>query len=406
MASALSRNIVANRERSYRVSLLPGISSGNIDVIASAVGSRRSLLVTTPTVARLYANGIVNCLQQTGSDMSMLILACSEQTKTLSAAERLCHECFTAGLSRTSLLIGCGGGVCTDLVTMAASLARRGLNYIRIPTTLIGLIDASIGIKGAVNLPGKKSAIGCFHPPEHVFLDPTFLQTLPRTNIAEGLAEAIKVAIVMDRGLFELIEEYSRNLVERPSDIQTERLTGLVWRSAVHLLDELEPNIYEDKTYRRILDFGHTFSPLIESESGFCLSHGLAVSIDIALTTALACELGLLSGGDRDRILRLLVNAGLPTFNSLLTLELGFRALVATEAHRGGHLNLALPTQIGGAVFLTEKEQVPPQALRRALDFLREASLIVPVSTKLGPAVEPRSIATDLGGQERRFLST
>jgi 3-dehydroquinate synthase len=289
---------------------------------------------------------------------------------------------------------------------MAASLARRGLNYIRIPTTLIGLIDASIGIKGAVNLPGKKSAIGCFHPPEHVFLDPTFLQTLPRTNIAEGLAEAIKVAIVMDRGLFELIEEYSRNLVERPSDIQTERLTGLVWRSAVHLLDELEPNIYEDKTYRRILDFGHTFSPLIESESGFCLSHGLAVSIDIALTTALACELGLLSGGDRDRILRLLVNAGLPTFNSLLTLELGFRALVATEAHRGGHLNLALPTQIGGAVFLTEKEQVPPQALRRALDFLREASLIVPVSTKLGPAVEPRSIATDLGGQERRFLST
>src|SRR5208337_3750876 len=253
MTGTRCRLVSANRERSYLVRLAPGISAGNVAELVQVIDGRKSLLVTTPTVARLYANDVAKRLIQSGVDVSMVILECAEQSKTLVEVERLCQECFRVGLDRRSLLIGCGGGVCTDLVTMAAALTRRGLSYVRIPTTLIGLIDAGIGIKGAVNLPNKKSAMGIFCPPEHVFLDPAFLRTLPRELMSDGLAEAIKVAVALDARLFAFLEE-------------------------------LETNLYEDKTYRRVLDFGHTFSPLVESVSDFQVSHGAAVAIDIALS--------------------------------------------------------------------------------------------------------------------------
>jgi len=371
IASVLCRNVVASRERSYRVGVCEGLSNNSVLELIDAIGSRRCLFVTTPTVARLYANGIAKRLLESGTDVSMVVVECSEQSKILSEVEKLCQECFRAGLDRRSVLIGCGGGVCTDLVTMAASLTRRGLNHIRIPTTLIGLIDAGIGIKGAVNLPDKKSALGCFHPPEQVLLDPAFLRTLPKKLISSGLAEAIKVAIVMDLGLFEFIERCLLELFEFSSTAEVGKMTELVWRTALRVLEELEPNLYEHKTYRRLMDFGHSFSPLIESESGFRISHGMAVSIDIAVSTGIAFELGLVSAVQRDRILRLLVDAGLPIYCPLLTTESGCRALTEMEAHRGGHPNLVLPSGIGSAVFISEKDQVAPNVLGRALDFLR-----------------------------------
>jgi len=243
MENAPIRNVVANRERAYRVSICTGLSNGNVTELANCIGSRKTLLVSSPTVSRLYASEISRRLLESGIDVKMIILQCREQSKTLSEVEKLCKECFHAGMDRKSVLVGCGGGICTDLVTMAASLTRRGLNYIRIPTTLIGLIDAGIGIKGAVNLPHKKSALGCFHPPEQVLLDPAFLRTLPKKLISEGLAESIKVAIAMDDGLFEFIERYSRELLDSCSGANYEKMTELVWRSALRLLDDLEANL-------------------------------------------------------------------------------------------------------------------------------------------------------------------
>jgi 3-dehydroquinate synthetase len=410
MASAFCRNVVADRERSYRVSICAGLSNYGITDLIDAIGSRKCLLVTTPTVARLYANGIAQRLLESGADVGVFVVECSEQSKLLSEVEKLCQECFRAGLDRRSVLIGCGGGVCTDLTTMAASLTRRGLSYIRIPTTLIGLIDAGIGIKGAVNLPCKKSALGCFHPPEHVLLDPGFLRTLPQSLISDGLAEAIKVAIVMDLGLFQFIEQHSREILEFPSTTETGKITELVWRSATRLLEELEPNLYEDRTYRRLLDFGHTFSPHIESESGFRIRHGMAVSIDIAVSTAIAFELGLVSAQERDRILKLLVRSGLPIYSSLLAADSCSRALAETEAHRGGHLNLVLPKGIGGAVFVGNKERLAPLMLSRALDFLRReyhpSAFAVPVVTTVEQAATAYTNNRTAALEQGPFLAT
>lgn len=381
------RLVSANRERSYCVRLAPGISAGNVAELVGVIDGRKSLLVTTRTVARLYANKITERLNKSGVDVSMVILEGTEQSKTLVEVERLCQECFGAGMDRRSLLIGCGGGVCTDLVTMAAALTRRGLSYLKVPTTLIGLIDAGIGVKGAVNLPNKKSAIGIFCPPEHVLLDPAFLKTLPRELISDGLAEAIKVGVALDPILFEFLEQFSGELLKSTATADMSKLTELVWRSSLRLLDELETNLYEDKTYRRVLDFGHTFSPLVESMSDFQVSHGVAVAVDIALVSAVAFELDLLSLEDRNRILRSLRDAGLPIYSPLLTAENCVRALGEIEAHRGGHLNLVVPSGIGRALFITEKHRLPLSVLQRALRFLDQEAhgcpFVGPVSSSV-----------------------
>jgi len=374
MMGTFYKLVSANRERSYCVSLAPGISVGKVSELIRAIDGRKALLVTTPTVARLYANKIAGRLIESGVDLSMVVLECTERSKSFTEVERLCQKCFEVDLDRRSLLIGLGGGVCTDLVTMAASLTRRGLSYLRIPTTLIGLIDAGIGVKGAVNLPNKKSAIGVFCPPDHVLLDPAFLQTLPRGLISDGLAEAIKVGVAIDPLLFEFLEQFSNELLKSPSTADMTKLTELVWRSSLRLLEELEKNLYEDKTYQRVLDFGHTFSPLLESMSDFQVSHGVAVAIDIALSSALAHELGLLSFEDRNRILRSLRTAGLPISSPVLTDEVCVKALGEIEAHRGGHLNLVVPSRIGRSVFINEKQRLPVSALQRALRFLDQES--------------------------------
>jgi 3-dehydroquinate synthase len=387
MKGNVCRLVPASHERSYLVRLAPGISEGNVAELVQAIDGRKSLLVTTPTVARLYAKEIAKKLIGSGLDVSMVILECSEQVKTLVEVERLCQECFRAGLDRRSLLIGCGGGVCTDLVTMAAALTRRGLSYFRIPTTLIGLVDAGIGIKGSVNLPNKKSAIGIFRPPEHVLLDPAFVKTLPREFVSDGLAEIIKIGVALDPILFAFLEHFSGDLLRSTTTADMSKLTELVWRSSLRLLEELETNLYEDKSYRRVLDFGHTFSPLVESMSDFHVSHGVAVAIDIALSSALAFELGLLSIEDRNRILRLLRDAGLPICSPLLTAENCIRALEEIEAHRGGHLNLVVPSGIGHTLFITEKQELTLPVLERALRFLNQEAhglpFVGPVSSSV-----------------------
>ena len=387
MMGTFCKLVSANRERSYCVRLAPGISAGNVSELVRAIDGRKSLLVTTPTVARLYADEITKRLIEFGIDVSMVILECTEQSKTLAEVERLCRECFRVGMDRRSLLIGFGGGVCTDLVTIAAALTRRGLSYLRIPTTLIGLIDAGIGVKGAVNLPNKKSAMGIFCPPDNVLLDPAFLKTLPRELISDGLAEAIKIAVAIDPTLFEFLEQFSGELLKSTVTADPSKLTELVWRSSLRMLEELETNLYEDKTYKRVLDFGHTFSPLVESMSGFQVSHGCAVAVDIALSSAVAFEMDLLSLEDRNRIFQSLRDAGLPIYSPLLTTENCGKALGEIEAHRGGHLNLVVPSGIGRSLFIVERLRLPSSVLGRALRFLaREAQAcpcVVPISSSV-----------------------
>src|SRR5262249_17735464 len=156
------------------------------------IGDRTALLVTTPSVERLYGSAMRSVLKGTRK-VATLVLPAREETKSLELVKTVCHQALCNGLNRRGGLIAFGGGVCLGAGTLSASLIRRGVGHIRVPTTLIGQIDAGIGLKGAVNFAGKKSFVGCFHPPERVLVDPAFLRSLPQRFLSSGIAEAVKM---------------------------------------------------------------------------------------------------------------------------------------------------------------------------------------------------------------------
>jgi 3-dehydroquinate synthetase len=347
----------------YQVTICDSLLNPGNTALRDALGDRKALLVTTPTVDRLYGAAIRAML-----GVKTLVLDVREETKSMQYVEAVCKEALAQGLNRRGLLIGFGGGVCLDVVTVAASLIRRGVGHLRVPTTLIGQIDAGIGLKGAVNFCGKKSFVGCFHPPEQVLIDPLFLRSLPRRSLASGIAEAIKMGIIRDTALFELIEGSSRELT-------TAGFTGAagisVLRSSIWaMLEELRKNPYEDQTYERVVDFGHTFSPLLESAMGFDIEHGEAVAIDMALSATIALLLGLIPQSGCERILQVLENASLPIFAPKLTVPLCREGIVEAARHRGGSMNLVVPGGIGWPLFLKNCADVSDSVLEDALASL------------------------------------
>lgn len=364
----------ADLQRHYQVALTENLFQNTLHKLAECIGSRATLLVTTPTVAELYGSTLQRELKLRGISVPMMLIRSSEISKTLSQVEHICSQAYAHGLGRKSVLIGMGGGVCTDLVTMAASLFRRGIGYIRIPTTLMGQVDAGIGVKGAVNTLQRKSAFGCFYPPQAVFLDPAFLRTLPLRHISAGLAEIIKVALVGDKRLFPLLEEHVQQLLESRFAFPKDRSRTVLWRSVVKMLEELGGNLYECQGYKRVMDFGHTFSPLLEARSEFRLLHGEAVAIDMALTLVLANHLGFLSDRGRDSALSLIAASGLPITSELLTEELCVESFRQSTAHRGDALNLALPTDSDSVEFVQRAEEIPISRLRLSLTWLASST--------------------------------
>jgi 3-dehydroquinate synthase len=174
------------QQREYGVYLLDGcLEAGGM--LGDVLAARRTLVVTTPTVWSLYGPRLQSLTAAVAADVEFLVLEVDEQTKSTASVLRICDACHAVGLGRTDGLLALGGGVCCDLVTVAASLVRRGLPYVCVPTTLVGQIDAGIGIKGAVNHRNTKSYLGSFMPPDRVLVDPAFLRTAPAETRLERI---------------------------------------------------------------------------------------------------------------------------------------------------------------------------------------------------------------------------
>ncbi len=338
--------------------------------LSEVIKGRNCLIITTPTVHRLYYKQLIHQLHSHRVRAKIFVLDCDEKSKTIDSVNRICRYALEMDLDRGGVLVAFGGGVCSDLVTVAASLLRRGLKHIRIPTTLLGQVDASIGIKGSINYRGRKNYLGCFYPPEAVLISPKLVQTMTQREIRSGLAEIIKVALIRDSDLFGAVELSGKALVESRFAIPKESAYRIIQRSVQIMLEELAPNIYEDKTYQRLCDLGHTFSPLLEEASGFSLRHGEAVAIDIALTSMIALGLGYIAEKDTERIVRLLLDLKFKLCDPLLTIELCDNALRNIITLRGGDINLVLPTAIGAVTFVVSADELPNKLIQRALNRL------------------------------------
>lgn len=364
--------LTADLRRTHRVRLIRDVFAPENPVLRESIGSRPALVVASPSVYRLHVRKI-RAYFDSGfgkQDTHFMVLARTESSKSFEAVLEVCERATAVGLRRTSPIVAVGGGVCIDICGVAAALHRRGIPHINVPTTLVGLVDAGIGTKNAVNHCGRKSALGSFHPPEHSLLDPAFLATLPRRHLLNGTAEIAKLAIVRDGRLFRLLREHGRKLVDSGF-----RLPGpgneVIRRAVYGMLDELSRNLYEIGDLRRSVDFGHTFSPHVEVASGHTVLHGEAVAIDIALSAEIACELGLLSGDERDRIVELLCELGLALTWPGLSVDGLWGSLANIVQHRDDELHLVVPTAIGNCTFVRQ-DSISPKLLRHCLNQLAE----------------------------------
>jgi 3-dehydroquinate synthase len=313
----------------------------------------RRFVIVDERVEQLHGGRILRYLDLHLDDHEVLVLRAEEQAKTMDAVFQITERLDSFGVDRRrEPIVGIGGGVLLDVVGLAASLYRRGTPYVRVPTTLMALIDAGIGVKTGVNFHDHKNRLGTYFAPKATFLDRAFLRTLDDRHIRNGLAEIVKMAIVSDAELFGLLEEAGRSLVE--NKLQGSGTPVTVLRRAIHsMLVELEPNLWEKELNRRV-DFGHSFSPTLEMRALPELLHGEAVAVDMAISTVLARRRRLIEESERDRVLRLMLALGLPIFHPLCTTQFLQEALRDTVRHRDGLQRLPLPVSIGNVEFFND----------------------------------------------------
>lgn len=350
-------------------------------------GDRR-LVVIDENVDALYGGDVRAWFTAHGIDATVVPLRADEAVKQWDAVSRVVDAMNDFGIDRRrEPVLAVGGGVLTDVVGFAASLYRRGTPYIRIPTTLIGLVDAGVGVKTGVNYERGKNRLGTYAPATATFLDRSFLRSLSPRHISNGLAEILKMALIRSEDLFALLE--SRGAAVRADRLQgttddLARAADAIIAESIHLmLEELQPNLWES-ALERCVDYGHTFSPTLEMHALPELLHGEAVVIDMALTTALATLRGDVAEAQAQRIYDVIRALGLPLWNDVLDdPALLDDALRDTVRHRDGQQRLPLPIGIGRHRFVND---VTPAELRAATRLLRDhaqghvpsAGLLVP----------------------------
>ena len=366
-SDALTLRMNADRPAEYNVyNLAQPVFSPGEPVLANVLRERRVLLVADRIVFEHFGKEITTFLASNANLCASLAIDGSEHEKTLSAVERICSAAFDAEIDRRGIFLAVGGGVVLDVAGTAAALFRRGVSYIRIPTSLVGMVDVSVGIKQGVNFAGRKNALGAFYPPLASFCHRAFLQTLPPRHLAAGLAEIIKMGLIADAELFHAVERTGALLMASNFQEPAEDADDIITRAQVAMMDELEPNLYE-ACMCRLADFGHTFSPTLETQSAHRLSHGEAVAVDMLLSTAIAVNRSICSLELFERLLGTYRAVGLPVTDALCTPGLLARAMSETRRTRAGDLNLVVPSSIGSGVFL---QHVGDDELLAAIDLV------------------------------------
>jgi 3-dehydroquinate synthase len=334
--------------------LYPGVAENN-----------RRFVVIDDVVEKYYADDIRNFFKQHGVEAKIVVFPSTEENKTLESYLYFVQELDAFPIHRRDEpIIAIGGGVLTDVISFVASSYRRSVPHIKVPTTLMGYVDASIGIKTGINFEGHKNRLGSFEPPLKVLLDKSFLKTLPKRHVLNGVYEIIKLAIIKDIELLALLEEYGKESVD--AQFQNGMGDVILDRAISSMLEELEPNLYEDDLTRKV-DFGHTFSYGLEIYNGSDLLHGEAVLLDIIVSLMIARDRDLLTNLELERIFKLIDDLGIILDISVLDPDVLWESLEERTCHRNGVQRVPMPDGLGNCVFLNDIELHEIQTACQAL---------------------------------------
>ncbi|MGL5832204.1 MAG: sedoheptulose 7-phosphate cyclase [Waterburya sp.] len=319
----------------------------------------RCLMVVDSTVYELYGTQMRDYFKHYDIDLTVFPVSIKETDKTLQTFETIIDAFVDFGLVRKEPVLVVGGGLTTDVAGFACSSYRRRTNYIRVPTTLIGLVDASVAIKVAVNHGKLKNRLGAYHASQKVILDFSFLKTLPIAQIRNGMAELIKIAVVGNKEIFELLENHGEALLQShfgylDGTTELQEVAHKLTYNAIQSMLALEvPNLHE-LDLDRVIAYGHTWSPTLELTPEVPMFHGHSVTIDMAFSATVAQQRGYITELDRDRIIGLMSRLGLAIDSPYLTPELLWKATTSISRTRDGLQRAAAPCPIGECFFMND----------------------------------------------------
>lgn len=338
-------------ERAYPIHILPDCAESVREAVAALRGeNRRCALLVDAAVAEAQADR----LRRAFSDVPALELPGGETTKSLTSLARAYDFLADTGVDRSGVLFVAGGGVIGDLGGFAAATYLRGIEFFQVPTTLLAMVDSSVGGKTGINIPAGKNLVGAFHQPKGVFIGTAFLETLPEREYNAGMAEIIKYGLLADAELFEHLRTCG------PTQTAPEGLPDIIARCCRIKADIVRADEREQAASggRALLNLGHTFAHAVERTAGYGeYLHGEAVGLGLVMAADLSRELGHLSADDVEAVRALVRVYDLPdTLRSPLPADDLLAAMKRDKKVRGGRLRFVALERIGSAVTVDDVE--------------------------------------------------
>jgi len=348
-------------DRSYDIEIGADLGQAGKRIQGLGLGNKIAL-VTNPTVKKLHGRRMVDGLKAAGFLVLSVEVPDGEQYKNLDWANAVYTALLTNAFDRTSALVALGGGVIGDLTGFAAATFMRGVPFIQVPTTLLAMVDSSVGGKTGVNHPMGKNMIGAFYQPKKVLMDLTALKTLPREEFLAGMAEVIKYGVIRDAAFFDYLDENREKILS----LDPEALTHIIRRSC-EIKAEVVSRDEREGGLRAILNFGHTVGHAVETAENYTMRHGYAVAIGMVYAARLAHKTGLCDASVPQRVEKLIKSYGLPTDLSALSRKPSVSGLMDTmqrdKKAEGGKVKFVLPGKIGDVVITKEWDEQQLQKL-------------------------------------------
>jgi len=298
------------KKRSYNIVVGNNIVNTLGEYILKLNIGRDAYVITNASIKKRYGQLLNSGLKRSGFTVRFKLIPDTEKSKSIEMVSRIINDIMHYDKKKRLLIVAFGGGVIGDLAGFIASIYKRGVAYIQIPTTLLAQVDSSIGGKTAVDLTQGKNLLGAFYQPKLVFSDVRLLKTLSLRQIQSGLAEIIKYAVIKDAQLFGYLERHCQDIL----DLKTPALEFIVTRCSDIKARIVQQDEREEKGIRTILNFGHTIGHAIEAAGGYKrYNHGQAIALGMLVACAISRKLRLISDVTEQRIKNLIENVGLPT---------------------------------------------------------------------------------------------
>ncbi|MBD3162254.1 MAG: 3-dehydroquinate synthase [Candidatus Eisenbacteria bacterium] len=359
----MSREIAVDLgERSYRVLLSPLREWNGIEL--PEIGSEgQGLLVSDDRVGPLWADRVGEGFRRRGLATRTSLFPAGEKSKRWETLLGLYDACLEVEIRRDGWILALGGGVAGDLAGFAAATYLRGVAFIQIPTSLLAMVDSSVGGKVGIDYAGAKNLVGAFHQPRLVLAAPEFLSTLPDEELANGLAEVVKAGLIGDPALFALLEERVEPIWRREEPVLEEMIArAIAVKARIVEEDEREAGL------RQVLNLGHTLGHALEASRGFGeIRHGEAVAVGLVAACQLSHQMGLAPEGLRDRVERLLERHRLPTRARGCTWEEVEPWIRFDKKTRADGIRFVLTGNIGD---VSVHRRVPMASIREAASYV------------------------------------